>query len=248
MNTSRKSRTKKFAGNSVRTGVALGCFLLSGCTGFRHGLCKSGYGVVKTIDGVARIGTGASVCEKLGIYSENLQEPNYKSPEFYTGESAGSRIGYTLMVPVRAVRQGLEGIGNIAEGIYESTVGQILPQNNTGVMIDEVLNPEKREGIPMVNRGLDYLEEKVGSIEVQEPAKEELKLRLDTTPEKITGIIPVAHPLGDESLSWKQRIPRTIGNGLYYLLFLFTGGNADSGQGTATRNGGSWGNGGLGGK
>jgi len=215
--------------NRLMAGLALATSLATsyGCATVKHDTSKFGYNLVKVVDGGARFGTGASVGEKAGIYSSDINAPNYKAPEVYTGNSAGDRIGYIAMTPVLAIRQIGSGVGGMAESVYDVALGQFIPKNNNaGIVVDEILNPDKREGIPIIARGLNYSEENIGHVETADPSREQLKSRLDSRLEIATGSVPIVHPLGDETLPWYQRIARSIGNGVYYALFSLAGGSS----------------------
>lgn len=233
-NTSLKNKARNISRKAMLGILCAGSLGLgSGCASVKYGSSKSGYGLVKIVDGTARVVTGASLGEKAGVYSSNPQDANYKAPEVYTGKEndISDRIGYTIMTPVRVIRQVGEGVSNVAEGIYIAGPGQLVPNNKAGIVVNELISPENREGIPMVSKGLDYAEEKVGHVNTDSPRKKQLEERLDTTEEKITGALPLVHPLGDYSLPWYRRIARSIGNGVYYVLFSLAGGKASGGNG-----------------
>ncbi len=244
----KKDRAIVYA-NRIMAGLVLGTSLATGygCATVKHDASRFGYNLVKVVDGGARFGTGASVGEKAGIYSSDPNAPNYKASETYTGNNIRDRIGYTLMTPVLAARQIRSGIGGMAGSFYDVALGQFIPKNNNlGIVADELTNPEKREGVPIISRGLDYAEEKVGHVNVDSSKKSQLEERLNTPGEKISGSLPLIHPLGDNSLSWLQRITRPFGNALYWGLSWLAGGKIDSGNSSNEVNGGSGGLGGSG--
>lgn len=234
------------------TGILLsGALFCGGCSSLQ----KSGYGIIKTIDGAARIVTGASVGEKMGIYSDNPNDSNYKAKEVYTGKGVGDRIKYIVTSPIGAIDQTLEGVGNIFGGIHGATIGQIpqfhqSPLEETSYGTKRITNPETKHGLitPTIKYGINEIRE-FGSVEKQSIENDQLKERFEgsTLGEKLLGTVPILNHFGDCSKSGKDRTYDAIGEALFLAPSVISGGSGSGSGGSGGGFGGGWGVGGPGG-
>ena len=184
----------------------------SGCASLQ----RVGSGAVKTFDGAARMATGASVGEKAGFYNTtNPNSPNYKAPETYKGKDLKDRVGYTLLVPFKALRQVGEGVGDVLGGVYDGTIGQVTSRTGKiGQATDDLLDPDTKYGFatPAVQNRANQLEEKIGSVKTDDPKRYVLEER-----NKLLDAVPVVHHFGDEEIPGWRRFFRAVGEVLYFI-------------------------------
>lgn len=246
-NTSIKNRARVYA-NRVMAGLALITSLLTpGCIGVRYNISRSGCGIVKTADGVARFGTNVSVGDKLGFYSDNPEDANYKDEEIYTGKGFGDRVKNIATAPIGALEQTLDGVGDIFGGIYGATIGQIPEGYHP---IKQISNPETKYGpimTPTIQYSLDNLM-KFGCVEKKGLSEENLEKRFKGKgfDSSFVGLLPLLNHFGDESKPVKDRYYDAIGEVLFIIPSLI-GGNSGGVGGSSSGIGGGNGAGGVGG-